>query len=33
MAEADELIRPHYIERKGMLDQLKVVVRSYETTD
>jgi 8-oxo-dGTP pyrophosphatase MutT (NUDIX family) len=33
MAEADELIRPHYVERKGMLDQLKVVVRSYETTD
>ncbi len=33
MGEADELIRPHYVERKGMLDQLKVVVQSYETTD
>lgn len=33
MAEADDLIRPHYVERKGMLDQLKIVVRSYETTD
>ena len=30
MAEADVLIRPHYVERKGMLDQLKVVLQSYE---
>jgi hypothetical protein len=33
MEEADLLIRPHYVERKGMLEQLKVVLQSYETTD
>ncbi len=33
MEEADLLIRPHYVERKGMLEQLKVVLHSYETTD
>ena len=31
LADADVLIRPHYIERKNMLEQLKVVLRSYET--
>jgi len=30
IADADVLIRPHYVERKGMLDQLKVVLQSYE---
>jgi 8-oxo-dGTP pyrophosphatase MutT (NUDIX family) len=30
IAEADNLIRPHYVERKGMLDQLKVVMHTYE---
>jgi len=31
MDEANVLIRPHYIERKNMLTQLKLVLESYET--
>jgi 8-oxo-dGTP pyrophosphatase MutT (NUDIX family) len=31
LRDADALIRPHYVERKTMLDQLKTVLQSYET--
>jgi hypothetical protein len=30
IGEANALIRPHYVERRGMLDQLKVILQSYE---
>lgn len=30
LAETDALIRPHYVERKNMIEQLKVVLQSYE---
>lgn len=29
--EADDLIRPHHIERKNMLDQLRDIIQTFET--
>lgn len=31
--EADALIRPHHIERKGMLDQLRSIVETFEVSE
>jgi hypothetical protein len=31
LEEANALIRPHYIERRNMLTQLKTILESYET--
>ncbi len=31
-AEADALIRPHHVERRGMIDQLRAVIETFETS-
>ncbi len=30
--EADALIRPHHVERRGMIDQLRAVIETFETS-
>jgi hypothetical protein len=32
-AEADALIRPHHLERKGMLEQLTSILETFEVSD
>ncbi len=31
-AEAEALIRPHHVERRGMIDQLRAVIETFETS-